>query len=394
VVFNQRDDFGIQIQNSRYFRLTGTGSSSYFYGFKVSGNYSMGLYASWKSSDMEIDHIEVMNTSGAGMGAKTLSNCSDGSDNDYDYDDDGKVVGDRDDVVTQGNFTQYNTVFHDNYVHDTGSEGFYIGANRTVYADYGQGKLPGPCASSPTHPLNPLTRGVQVYSNIVRRSGWDSINVKGTPSGCFIYSNEVYEDSTALREGEETGISISLNTQCEIYNNLIKDGYSTGIKNTGLGSKIYNNIIVNPGRGYSSNNTKASGIQVGLGTQEKSFYIWNNTIIEPKSCGIVFSYLHGSDNRIQNNIIVDPGGYGAFGDRSYVFISWNADATASSNLESRNIYEIDFVNPFQDNYALSNGSPAVNAGINLGSQGITFDYIGTERPQASKFDIGAYEYVP
>jgi hypothetical protein len=396
VVFNGYSDFAIKVQNSRYFRVTGTGDSRYQYGFYVNGNYTYGLKAGWKSSDMEVDHIEVAQSNGGGMQLNSRSNCSNGSDNDYDYDDDGRIVGDLDDVV-DNSFVQYNTEVHHNYIHDTHSEGFYIGSNRTVYAPYGQGKSgngSGGCNSSPTWPLHPVLKGLRVYSNTVRRSGWDGINVKGTPSNCFVYSNEVYNDSTALRAGEEAGIMISLNSQCEVYNNLVKDGNSTGIQDTGIGGKIYNNLIINPGRGYPSSDTKGSGIQIYMGTQEKSFYVWNNTIIEPRSCGIVFTYLHGSDNRIQNNIIVDPGGYSTYGNRSFVFLSWQAQVNVSNNLNNRSIYEIDFVNPLSDNYALTSRSPAVNAGLNLSSWGITFDFKNTNRPQGAKFDIGAYEYVP
>jgi hypothetical protein len=236
-------------------------------------------------------------------------------------------------------------------------------------------------------------KGLRVYSNTVRRTGWDSINVKGTPENCFVYSNEIYEDSTAQTE-EEGGINIALNSRCDVYNNFIRDGYSTGIKNSGIGGKIYNNLIVHPGRGKSSSDTKGSGIQVLMGSSDGSYHIWNNTIVEPRSVGINFSYIYGSDNRIQNNIIVDPGGYGAYGDRSYVFTSWQAKAEVSHNLKTRNLYDVNFVNALQNDFALNAGSPAIDAGLGLDLEGLTFDYQGMPRPQGSGFDIGAFEHSP
>jgi hypothetical protein len=51
-----------------------------------------------------------------------------------------------------------------------------------------------------------------------------------------------------------------------------------------------------------------------------------------------------------------------------------------------------FVSAAADNYKLSPGSPAIDAGITLSS--VTTDRIGTIRPQGRAYDIGAFEYVP
>jgi hypothetical protein len=232
--------------------------------------------------------------------------------------------------------------------------------------------------------------GVWIYSNTLRRTGWDAINVKGAPRQCFVYSNEIYENSTAGNSNQEGGVSIGLNAHCDVYNNFIKDGYSRAIKSSGIGGKIYNNVIVNPGRDYSRTDNRGSGIHIFSGTSNKDYCIWNNTIVDPKSYGIRFDYA-SYNSRIENNIIVNPGGFGSLGDSSYIYLPSQADATVSYNVKSRSTYQVDFVNPNADNYSLYSTSPAIDSGTDLSSQGITFDFIGTRRPQGGRFDIGAYE---
>jgi hypothetical protein len=389
LIFNQTSDFAILIKNSRYFRVTGSGDPGYQYGIKIDGNYSIGVNAGWQSSDMEFDHIEVSQANVSGIMANTKANCSDGSNNAYDYDGDGEIQYDLDDVVTKENFTQYNTILHHNYIHDTHSEGLYIGNNRTVYASYGTSG-PGPCPSSPTYPLNPVLDGVLVYSNIFERVGWESINVKGAINDCRIYRNQVYEGSTQGYSDQVGEINLSLNSHCDVYNNYIKDGYGPGIRSTGTGGRIYNNVIIHPGRGHASSDNYASGIYIFLGTRHEEYYIWNNTIIEPRGYGICFDYEYGSDNRIQNNIIVNPG---QLGDGGYIYVASQAQATVSHNLTRLDLAEVKLVNPTTGDYSLLSDSPAVDQGVDLSSQGINVDYEGVARPQGSGYDIGAYELV-
>jgi hypothetical protein len=49
-----------------------------------------------------------------------------------------------------------------------------------------------------------------------------------------------------------------------------------------------------------------------------------------------------------------------------------------------------FVNPAGNDYRLTTGSPAIDAGTNL-SPDVVADIVGTTRPQRTAYDIGAYE---
>ncbi|MBE7472392.1 MAG: hypothetical protein HS114_24955 [Anaerolineales bacterium] len=96
---------------------------------KINGKYIAGAQIGDKSSDFELDHLEIANTSLAGIYAKTLANCSNGSTNIYDHDGDGQTHDDPDDIINRSTFTQYNSVLHDNYIHQVRAEGFYVGSS-------------------------------------------------------------------------------------------------------------------------------------------------------------------------------------------------------------------------------------------------------------------------
>ena len=51
-----------------------------------------------------------------------------------------------------------------------------------------------------------------------------------------------------------------------------------------------------------------------------------------------------------------------------------------------------FRNAGVHDYRLAPGSPAIDAGVSIGS--VSQDRIGVRRPQAAYWDVGAYEYVP
>lgn len=70
--------------------------------------------------------------------------------------------------------------------------------------------------------------------------------------------------------------------------------------------------------------------------------------------------------------------------------SSNKTVLVSNNLNASAIATVKFTNPNADNYTLQPGSPAIDAGANVG---ITTDYAGATRPQGAGFDIGAYEFA-
>lgn len=267
-VINSNTSHGILVQNSRFFRLTGSGANDIEYGIKIVNSTNGGVQVGYRSSDFEIDHIEVSGVGGAGISAKTEAVCSDGSTNDYDYDADGTKLGDLDDVVNRNNFTQYNFVFHDNYVHDIGTVAFYIGSS------FYQGRRIS-CGSGPETVYAPVIIGVSVYNNRIANTGTDGMQVGSAIDNCSIYHNEILRDSQANEPYQQSGIMNNLGSVCNIYSNFIKDGGGPGIFVQGNGGNIiYNNVIVNAGQNKSLGNNCGDGIIVVNGSNPgNSIYV-------------------------------------------------------------------------------------------------------------------------
>ena len=386
VVIDSDTSHGILFQNSSFFRLTGTGDPKIEYGFKIINSTNVGVQAAYKSSNLEIDHIEVSGVKGAGIMSKDKALCSDGSGNNHDYDGDGIIQGDLDDVVNRDNFTQYNSVFHDNYIHDVGTEGFYIGSS------FYEGREAS-CNSGTETLYAPVLRGVRVYNNKVTGAGWDGLQVGSATENCNIHHNEILRDSQANELYQESGMMIAHGSVCNVYNNYIKDGGGPGIFVQGNGGNIiYNNVIVNAGQNQPLGNNGGDGITV-FGTSGNGISILNNTIVMPRNFGIKFENSRELD-RIQNNIVVAPDNYDSYEDEAYIQTWGRFTGVISHNHTSQNLEGVRFAEPGAGDFSLNADSPAIDAGINWELGVDTADYVGTARPQGKSYDVGAYEHVP
>jgi len=374
VIIETNSWVGLSVENSHYFRLTGTGSNAR-YGIRISGATNSGLKLMAKTEEFEVDHIEISQIDGVGVSAQTKETCPDGSTNYYDFDDDGKIDGDRDDTVSRDTFTQNNSTLHDIYVHHVSTEGFYVGSSFFNGKEY-------KCDNGRKTVYPPVLKGVRIYNNRVEHAGWNGIQVGSARQDCFIHHNEVRYDSEAYDEVQNSGMTINWGSTCDIYNNFIKDGQGPGIFTQGDGEiRIYNNVIINAGQGSKAGDKRGTGISGYIA----NYSIWHNTIVNPKNIGIKLS----SDAQVQNNLIIAPGN----GKDAYIVSSEKENSTISNNLQLEKLWEARFVNPSADNYALNADSPAVDAGKNISVNQLKNDYAGTSRPNGKGVDIGAYEFV-
>ncbi|MCK7539519.1 MAG: hypothetical protein MZV63_55760 [Marinilabiliales bacterium] len=94
--------YGVKIGNCKYMKFTGTGTSA-AYGFQVTQTNGDGVSIGDLSSDIELDHFHIKNCGIRGIVAKTDPACGG-----YAY---------------RSNFTQYNTIIHDNLIENTTVEG-------------------------------------------------------------------------------------------------------------------------------------------------------------------------------------------------------------------------------------------------------------------------------
>ena len=365
--------YGISIQHSEHVIISGMDDYGYDYGIqilRVANGAGIGITD--YSTNVEIKGIEIANTMISGIVSKTDPIC----------DENNEIHPTRDD------FVQYNIIIHDNYLHDIGNEGMYIGSSFfTGYTLECNGQ---------SHTVLPhVNSGVQIYNNKLERTGWDGIQVSSTINNCNIYSNEISHDSEAEYHNQMSGIIIGGGSKADCYNNIIKDGKGDGIEVFGQGNqKIYNNLIIRAGRSYHSGDQSfpKHGIYCGdVYTQQNAFmYFYHNTIISPKTDGIKFNNDETIDNRAYNNIIVDPGSYDIVGEDSYIHLgSENITIDKQNNYLGRNIYAVKFGSPANDNYDLQVNSPLINEGKYIPE--ISFDIAMRPRKISTSPDIGAYE---
>lgn len=378
VRFDTDHNYAISVQNCQFFKITGTGNSE-FYGIQIDRvQNGAGIGIGGLSSDYELDHISIKNVPIAGIYAKTDPDCSL--------------------ISVRGKFIQKNTLIHDNYIENAGNEGLYVG--NTTY--FGQTVS---CNGKDTLLLPTLLEGVSIYNNIIKYSGWDGIQVSSAVKDCRIFGNRILFDSQAEVPNQMSGIIIGGGSKCDCYNNLIADGKGDGIELHGLGgNRIFNNIIANSGRTFYPQDFSSSAMKHGIFVsdvsvvKDSSFFIQNNTIINPKSDGIRFSSIKSRHNLIASNAIINPGNFDYYengntrfqGADSYVMI-----ADASSDVDIRNNYFArDLSNAgMAADFSLLKNSSLIDAGY-PGSPIINFDFRNKVRPLGNTPDIGAYEYDP
>src|SRR5688572_7300740 len=113
-VGNDGSPAAISITNSSHFKLLGDGDPALKYGIEVHrATAGQGVQISGGSTKFEIGFLHVHHVYYAGFMSKDDPTCASGVPGPY----------------NRGNFTQEDVSFHDNYVHDAGGEGFYLGSS-------------------------------------------------------------------------------------------------------------------------------------------------------------------------------------------------------------------------------------------------------------------------
>ena len=377
VVINGMSQANISITYSSFFRFTGTGSADK-YGFKIlsptPGIYSgIGFSAAYNVSDFEADHIELYRVS-LGFMVKTDPDCNP--------------------LTWQTAFTMQNIKLHDNYVHQTTNEGFYCGythATNTVT-----------CNGVSTVVYPQLIKGIRVYNNVIDSTGWDGMQVGNSPQGVLIYNNRVTNYGRRMSSGQQSGITLGINSNGSVFGNTIMNGPGGGLMIFGLGKVyIYNNVFANVGYDTSATSYGQSAIFVDTRpptpVTKLNVFVANNTIVNPKRFGVYLLNSYGgtgTDNLIVNNFFIMSGKHSAFQGKP-VGISGAVPYVGSNNVEVDTLANAKFVDPSHYNFQLTASSPAIGKGKDLSSYKITgllSDINGFIRPQYGRYDIGAYNY--
>ena len=363
VEINSDHYFGISIRKSKCVKLSGAGDTTSLYGIRIFNRKGSGLSVGDFSSDFEIEYVEVGNSQHSGITAKTEPFCG----------------------FDRNTFIQENTVIHHCYVHDTGTEGMYIGS--TFY----QGQTVQ-CSGIPNNILPPLLKNVDIHHNRVENTGWDGIQVASAVNA-KIHHNQIKHDSQQLADWQMTGITLGEGSTGEIYNNKVIDGEGMGIYTKGLGDVlIYNNQVIRPGL---KNNLPSGkyGIYIdGIASFPGMYFnIVNNLIINPKFEGIRFLNAKGAPkNNIINNVIVQES-YLIINEKAVFINTLSQQINVSNNFTTTDMSSVRFNNSMQDDFTSEEGSVLIDGGANLEHLKIDFDYNDKTRVLGSGIDIGPFE---
>lgn len=341
--------YTFKTSNCQYFKIRGDGAAGTKYGFVVDGG-NIGMTMDDLSSDFEIKNIEVRNSGFAGIMAKTDPTCE---------------------VTTQrGHFTMKNVAIHDNYVHNTGGEGLYVG--NSFYAE----GISAACGTVLPHDVV----NTKIFSNLTDSTGCEGIQVGSAVSGCEIYGNTIkYPGIAPFGPGQNNGIQVGEGTGGKCYNNLIKNAPGNGIIVLGLGDNlVFNNIILNSGdNGIFADSRYTPG---------PNFRFINNTIVNTGTDGLKLDSELIPMNTVINNVVINAAGTAIFRK------SKDVKLTSLNNFINNDINTCQFIDYNADDFHLFQSSPLINAGKDVSLYGVNFDYYNTTRPAGGLFDIGATEY--
>lgn len=301
--------YATDIRGSKYIRFTGSGDPGYKYGIKLGKSGDSGLKIG-ASTDTEIDHIEIANTGFAGILAKT------------DFGGNPPV----------GAMEMNNVNIHDTYIHDTWGEGMYLGETKTPGQDF---------------------RHLQVWNNIVTRTGLELIQVANVIEDAQVYNNVLYKGGTRNVLYQNKGFQIGDNSVGRYYNNILIGSSSNIMIIMGSGNiDIFNNYLatVTGDAGFFIDNRAVS-------IPSAPINIYKNYIMDVNEIFTFFSVyneknpINITENKLEGNNGILGLGSGA-----------GPNVTVSGNANEM-IERVQFVDIENDNFTLTPGSPYQDLGL-------------------------------
>lgn len=358
VTLNAPSNWGncVTIEKSTNFVFHGSGNPNIEYGIHITGGH-MGLNLQNLSTNFEVHNIDINTVGCSGILAKTDPTC--------------------DPATWRANFTLRDIYIHHNKIANTGCEGFYVGnSHHDTY-------VTKTCNGVSTKLYEHDILNIEISYNQLTNIGNDGIQV-GSTKGAKIHHNTVSGSGVKNNLQHQNLIQLGGGTEgALVYNNYVENGRAYGILDQGNGNTFYNNIIYN---------TLDAGVillpDAVLAPTGGRFF--NNTFINCKNLGLYMLSENPDPTIFANNIIVGQNQSG------YVYFSLNNPSKNKfveyNNIKTQDITTVKFVNATAKDYRLLTGSPAIDAGTDLTSFGVTFDFDEKPRPGSIKFDIGAFEY--
>jgi hypothetical protein len=282
--------------------------------------------------------------------------------------------------------------FHDNYIHHSGSEGFYIGS--TAYNENDGTSITVNQSFANSLPSNNLIfysknswrflphfiDTVLVYNNITDSTGWDGIQV-AMAKYYRVYNNKVSNYGLKKDYGQMFGIIIGAPCIGEVNNNTINTGNGSAIQCFGVQNRFYNNLIIKPNLNpkesiwwainavYFNDKicTPQTLTRMGITLSQTNFEAFHNTIImHPYDSGraIMFmqNYASQTKGKCYNNLAVrDPFPNSlnptvlTFPNPIFIANPQQSIFSNTNNFPSTDLQTVGFINPLINNYDLLAG---------------------------------------
>jgi hypothetical protein len=385
VVINNTAGGAIALWDTQYVRLLGNSCiaapDEIQYGIraKSSGNYVEAKAITGRITDIEIAWLNVGGDSGTPGSAGIKIIDEPGCDAD--------TIKNRNSAQR---WVMRNIKVHDNYIHNTGTEGMYIGKGDGWY---GNG-LTGKCADPNRKSYSVSIKGVRLYNNKIENTGWDGLQLKDGDSDVKIYNNDITNYGLLNNGSQNEGMMLGAGDVGDVYHNRIINGTGHGVMYQGLGNfNFHNNIVVN----NADDGIYFNGTFTEFNDPNAYIRIINNTIVKTPQSAVYFQNYNTVGQRVLlNNILAESGA-------TNVITEYTTFTTKADNLTNTNADDLDFAqyeessqqDYLTNDYHILASSPAVDEGTNAGSysaDSIAFDFDGTARGYGAGWDIGAFEY--
>ncbi len=290
-------------------------------------------------------------------------------------------------------------------------------------------------------PSEAITLNGNVTDFVVSRNGITNVNNIGIdciggeksiqPNSTLVVRNGLVKGNIVQRcrsnyeDGFAAGIYVDGGKSIVIDGNIISQcdvGLEIGAENKGLVTSavvVQNNLIFKNDKagiafgGYASNRGRTQSCRFihntvwqndTLGTGFGQLWIQyasanivaNNIFVAGTNAVLIASDAGNTKNVLDNNIWFSPSG------ASDISITWNgrsystfAAYKSATRQDAKSLFvDPRLVNPSAaENFHLLPSSPAINAADSTANRTAPFDLFGTRRPQESKPDIGAVEFV-
>ena len=358
---------GILMENCAFLKLLGNNDPAHYYGIEIAraGGAQRGITVGYICTNIEIAYTEIHDSGFGGIMAKT-------------------DPIESDPATWAANYTMRDLVIHDNYIHDVGGEGMYIG-----YTSWSTDEF----ASVPGYEGHEI-KGLKVSYNLIARTGWDGFqysSVVDDPSAsddeAEIFNNIIHTPATKNELNQNAAFVIGSGSGGKVFNNIIIGGPDATIALFGRGyNTIYNNLLIGGTNGLFADNRGTEDPRRTVPGSYQSIY--NNTFIG--STGHAYWTMNGATvNNFKNNVslVTNENFTDAFADTGTTI---NTGGVPSCNLLLRNTTGAGFVNPTENDYRIQTPSNAANIGESLnslpsGEVSVTTDFQNLARP------VGAYD---